>query len=308
MPARQPFTRLCQTLSRPAAAGRADLHVHTTCSDGSYTPAEVVDLGRRSGLAAVAITDHDTLSGVAPAVEAAAGQIEVIAGVEITAEDAGREIHLLGYFVCTDDRPLGAALDKLRDHRRERFRGMVERLRDRGVSVEEEEVAVAVAAPAPGRRTLAAMLHNSGRVGSVREAFARWLADGRPADLPKARLPLDEAIALVRGAGGVTSLAHPPAKLTLPQLAKWREMGLQAVEAEYPAHRPARSKELRRWAASMGLAVTGGSDCHGPDGTAIGARGVSADELTALRELSTSISPPVNDRGQSVEGIESSAR
>jgi predicted metal-dependent phosphoesterase TrpH len=146
-------------------------------------------------------------------------------------------------------------------------------------------VTAAAAGPAPGRRTLAYLLRTSGRVGSVREAFNRWLADGGPADVPKARLPLAEAIALVRGAGGVTSLAHPSTALTLTRLAALKKIGLQAVEAVYPSHRAARAKELRKWAAELGLAVTGGSDCHGPDGTAIGAHGVTVDELIALRLL-----------------------
>jgi predicted metal-dependent phosphoesterase TrpH len=286
MPARQPFTQLCQTIARPATTGRADLHLHTTHSDGEYTPAQVVDLARRSGLAAIAITDHDTMSGIRSAVDAADGRLEIIVGVEITAEREGREVHLLGYFVDKNDAELSAALHHLRDCRRERFRGMVQRLRDRGVSVDDEDVALAVAVPAPGRRTLAALLHSRGQVGSVREAFARWLADGRPAALPKARLPADKAIALVRGAGGVTSLAHPSTNLTLPELTKWREMGLQAVEAEYPTFRTARVKLLRRWAEQIDLAVTGGSDCHGPVGATVGARGVARDELEALRMLS----------------------
>ena len=143
----------------------------------------------------------------------------------------------------------------------------------------------AAASPSPGRRTLANLLHETGRVGSVREAFARWLADGRPADVPKARLPLAEAIGLVRGAGGVSSLAHPTAALTLPQLTTLREMGLQAVEADYPSHRASRSKELRQWASTIGMAITGGSDCHGPDSNAVGKCGVTAEELTALRQL-----------------------
>jgi predicted metal-dependent phosphoesterase TrpH len=285
MPARQPFTRLCQQLARPATTGRADLHMHTTHSDGTYTPSEVVDLARRSGLAAVAITDHDTTGAVAEARTAAGDRVEVIAGVEVTAEHDGREVHLLGYVVGTADPALGAALAGLRDHRRERFHGMVERLRGRGVSVDEEALAGAVAVPAPGRRNLAALLHATGRVGSVREAFDRWLADGGPADVPKTRLPLDTAIALVRGAGGLTSLAHPPAGMMPPQLAALRDLGLQAVEADYPSHRPARAKELRGWASALGLAVTGGSDCHGPDGHAIGRCGVTADELMALRDL-----------------------
>src|SRR4051794_10506667 len=111
MPARQPFTSLCQAIQRPATCGRADLHIHTTHSDGTYTPAQIVELAGRSGLAAVAVTDHDPLSGVAPARAAAVGSdVQVIAGVEITAEFLGRELHLLGYFVRLDNGPLNAAL------------------------------------------------------------------------------------------------------------------------------------------------------------------------------------------------------
>jgi predicted metal-dependent phosphoesterase TrpH len=285
MPNGQPFTRLCQQLARPAATGRADLHLHTTHSDGDYSPAEVVDLARRSGLSAIAITDHDTTCGVAAARTAAGNRVEVIAGVEVTAEHEGREVHLLGYFIRCDDPALCAALAGLRIHRRERFFGMVERLRGQGVSVDESAAVAAAAVPAPGRRTLATLLHTSGRVGSVREAFARWLADGRPADVPKARLPLGQAIALVRAAGGVGSLAHPSAALTLPRLTALKELGLQGIEADYPSHKSARAKELRQWALALGLAVTGGSDCHGPDGTAVGACGVTADELAAVRQL-----------------------
>ena len=287
MPTGQPFTRLCQQLTRPARSGRADLHLHTTHSDGSYPPAEVVDLARRSGLAAVAITDHDTTAGVADARAAAPDGLEVIAGVEITAEHQGRELHLLGYFVRPDDPALAAALAQLREGRRERFRDMVERLRGRGVSVDEESLPAAGAGVALGRRTLALALQRSGRVGTVEEAFARWLRDGGPADVPKERLPLAEAIALVRGAGGVSSLAHPPADLTPQGLAGLRELGLQAVEVDCPGHRPARAKELRQWAAALRLAVTGGSDCHGPSGPrrTVGACGVTADELAALRRL-----------------------
>src|SRR5581483_4026541 len=118
MPARQPFTALCQLAARGRHAGRADLHLHTTHSDGTYTPAQVVDLARRSGLAALAITDHDTLQGVPDARAAAAGSaLEVIAGVEISAEYQDGELHLLGYFVRVDDVALRSALQRLRVHR-----------------------------------------------------------------------------------------------------------------------------------------------------------------------------------------------
>src|SRR5436190_24395428 len=102
MPARQPFTALCRALAQPRTHRQADLHVHTTCSDGTYAPAQIIELARRCGLVAVAITDHDTLAGVVPARQAAGNQLEVIAGVEITAEHHGHELHLLGYYVCLD--------------------------------------------------------------------------------------------------------------------------------------------------------------------------------------------------------------
>src|SRR5262249_27382262 len=137
MPRRQPFTALCQTVATLTARARADLHVHTTHSDGHYTPAQIVDLARRSGLAAVAITDHDTVSGVAEARAAAPAGLEAIAGVEITSEYQGKELHLLGYFFRPDDEPLLAALKRLRHHRVERFYAMVDRLRATGIDLPE---------------------------------------------------------------------------------------------------------------------------------------------------------------------------
>jgi predicted metal-dependent phosphoesterase TrpH len=288
MPARQPFTTLCQAMAQPRHSGRADLHLHTTHSDGIYTPAELVDLARRSGLAAVALTDHDTLGGVAVAQAAAVGTgVEIVPGVEITAEYRERELHLLGYFVRQDDDPLTAALERLRVHRVGRFRDMVERLRGCGVSLEEEELSTQSEAGTLGRRHLAMLLVESRQAGSVREAFTRYLADGGRAAVPKLRLPVEEAIALVRGAGGVAAWAHPSYHCTQESLTELRGWGLGAVEAEYPAHRPARMRHLRGLAASLGLAVTGGSDCHG-DGNlsrAVGACGVTGEELEQLRQL-----------------------
>jgi 3',5'-nucleoside bisphosphate phosphatase len=288
MPTRQPFTMLCQALHRPRCSGRADLHIHTTYSDGSYAPAQVVELARRTGLAAVAITDHDTVAGVAPARAAASGSmVRVIAGVEITAEFLGRELHLLGYGVQLDDVPLGQALARLRAHRVERFHAMVERLRGCGVSLEEGELQAQATTGALCRRHLAELLVKAGRVGSMREAFSRYLGDGGRAAAPKLRLPVAEAIALVRGAGGVASWAHPSYDCTRETLAELRDCGLGAVEAQYPAFRPGRARELRGWAADLGLAVTGGSDCHGaePLNRALGACTLTAGELAALERL-----------------------
>ena len=127
------------------------------------------------------------------------------------------------------------------------------------------------------------------RVGSVREAFARYLKDDGRASVPKLRLPVAEAIALVRGAGGVAAWAHPSYDCTRETLAELRRLGLGAVEAEYPTTRPTRVRELRGLARELGLAVTGGSDCHGPDQPrrGVGACGISAEELDALRRMAT---------------------
>jgi len=248
-------------------------------------------LARRSGLAAVAITDHDTLSGVAPAQAAAGRELEVIAGVEITAEFLGRELHLLAYFVRLDDAPLRAALDSLQAHRVGRFWDMVERLRDCGVSLDEQalrhQAGEAFGTATLGRRHLAELLVRARRAGSVREAFARYLHDGGRAVVPKLRLPVAQAIGQVRGAGGVAAWAHPSYDCTRESLADLRNLGLQALEADYPNCRPARGRQLRRWAGELGLAVTAGSDCHGPGHPrrAVGACSVGPHELEALRRL-----------------------
>ncbi len=279
MPARQPFTALCQTIGRPPSSGRADLHIHTTYSDGTYTPAQVIDLARRTGLAALALTDHDTLAGVTFAQAAAIGtDIEVIPGVEITSEFLGRELHLLGYFVHLDDAPLNAALARMQARRVSRFWDMVERLRGLGMSFEDNELQAQANNSTLCRRHLATLLIESGRAGSMRDAFTRYLGDNGRVALPKLRLPVGEAIALVRGAGGIASWAHPSYDCTRENLLALRGLGLGAIEANYPTFRPGRVRGLRTLAADLGLAITGGSDCHGPGHPS---RAVGACSLTA---------------------------
>ena len=282
MPARQPFTTLCQLLARPRLAGRADLHLHTTHSDGTYTPAELVDLARRSGLAAIAVTDHDTLAGILPTRTAAAGfGLEIIAGVEISCEYEGRELHLLAYFVALDDPALNAALEAVRRDRVERFRAMVERLRLLGVSVDEKELLTIP--DTLGRPHLAEMIVKAGKASSVREAFRRYLLDNGRVNVPKKRLPVAEALTLVRAAGGVAAWAHPGYHCDQRRLVELRALGLGGIEIEYPDTPPSRRRELRAWAATLGLAVTGGSDCHGPGRRTVGTCSVSDEELERLR-------------------------
>ena len=271
MPAGQPFTALCQLAARGPYAGRVDLHVHTTHSDGIYAPAQVVDLARCAGLAALAITDHDTLGGVTAARQAAAGSnLEIVSGVEITSEYRQRELHLLAYFVALDHPGLSAALDDIRRHRVERFREMIERLRGRGVSLEGEEQCVPGAPEALGRRHLAEMLVRARRVANVREAFVRYLGDRGSVAVPKKRLAGGRGAGPGPRRGRRCGLAHPAYDCTQEQLIELRALGLGAVEVEYPDFRRSRILELRGWAEQLSLAVTGGSDCHGPGRRCVG--------------------------------------
>jgi 3',5'-nucleoside bisphosphate phosphatase len=287
MPIGQPFTQLCQSLARPPHFGRADLHLHTTFSDGTYTPAQVVDLAKRSGLSAIAITDHDTLAGIAPARSAAGSSLEVVSGVEITAEFRGRELHLLGYFFDLNNPALNASLDHLRSQRVGRFHEMIDRLAALGVPISETAVATLGDATTLGRRHLAELIVQSKKAATVREAFQRFLGDHGRAAVEKTRLPVAQAIALVRGAGGVASWAHPNLECDREALIELKRCGLNAVEAQYPAFTQSRGRELRQWASELGLAVTGGSDCHGPEPLrrAVGVCSITREEFTRLRVM-----------------------
>jgi predicted metal-dependent phosphoesterase TrpH len=237
-------------------------------------------------LAAVALTDHDTVAGLAEAQEAAGRNLEIVAGVEITALWRGRGLHLLGYYFRPDDPGLRQRLEHLREQRRLRFMEMAERLRNLGAAVADAEVSAAVHSGALGRKHLAALLVKAGRVTSEREAFRRYLGDrGRLAGT--VGLPAADAVAVVRGAGGVVALAHPPYDCTRERLADLRGLGVQAVEVDFPASSPRRSRQLRTWAVELGLAITGGSDCHGPVPwqRSVGAHGVTVADLETLRLL-----------------------
>lgn len=260
--------------------------MHTTCSDGDYTPVQVVDLAQRTGMPALAITDHDTVAGILPAQNAAGKSLEIIAGVEITAHHRDQTIHVLGYFFDPDHPALIEALATLQTLRAERFHAMKDRLRSLGIELPASPVASAPRAL--GRRHLATMMIQAGHVGSTGEAFSRYLKDGSRAVVPFRGLPADEAIRVIREAGGVTSWAHPPQSTTLDQVRELRQLGLQALEVEFPACRPRRRRELRQWASQLKMAVTGGSDCHGPDDPRrqLGSAGVTLAELDALRKTS----------------------
>jgi 3',5'-nucleoside bisphosphate phosphatase len=287
MPRNSPFTALCGQLAKLNRPRRADLHVHTTASDGVFTPSQVVALARQANLAAVAITDHDTLAAVGEARDTAADQLEVVPGVEISAGFNGREVHLLGYFVRTDHPELNAALARLCERRRERFRDYVAKLASRGTRLPDDHVKlVEEASPSLGRPHVAGLLLACKFAHNRHEAFHRFLGPLAGSVLPKLLLPVEEAIRHVREAGGIASLAHPSPELTDDDFRTLAGFGLGALEAEYPWGRRSRAMRLREAASRLGLMVTGGSDCHGPDPAhrRIGTHAITADELAGLRE------------------------
>jgi predicted metal-dependent phosphoesterase TrpH len=249
-------------------ARRSDLHTHTTASDGTLTPAELVRLALDRGLEVLAVTDHDTVAGVAPALEAAAGSgLCVLPGVELSALHSGGGLHLLGYGFDPAAGGLDVRLRALTMGREERARAILRLLAELGVPLSWDRVA-ALARGAVGRPHIARALVAAGYARDMSDAFARFIGEGRPAYLPSGRLSVAEAVSLVREAGGEVALAHPllPAKpldlaRLLPEL---RDAGLTGIEVYHSEHDAAATARLRRLADSQGLWWTGGSDFHGP--------------------------------------------
>jgi hypothetical protein len=240
-----------------------DLHLHTTCSDGAVAPSVVPALAHRAGLHAIAVTDHDTTAGVAPARAAAAPLgLLVIAGTELTCELDGREVHLLGYGVDPDDAGLAQLSARRHARRRERVTEIVARLQALGVRVQVDDVTVPPGNVMVGRPHVAEALVRLGVVRSLQEAFTRFLADGGPAFVPSHGTPVADGIAAVAAAGGCSVWAHPDPGdvLAFPRL---RAMGLEGVETLRPAQAPTVSSALEQAAREAGLLVSGGSDWHG---------------------------------------------
>jgi predicted metal-dependent phosphoesterase TrpH len=258
------------------------LHIHTTASDGKYSPHDVVNLAARSGLRAIAITDHDTTDGVRAARAVCSSGLEVINGVELVADHDGRQFHVLGYFIDVDDSGLIAYLAERRRARICRFEVMLDRLAKQGLHVERP---ACDPASVWGRVHLARLIVQARRAQSEREAFARYLYDRAPAIVPLSPAPFVCVAEIVRAAGGILALAHPASSITPLELGELRAMGLAAVEIDFPGCRMSRRKQLKEWAQELGLAVTGGSDCHGPEPVrrAIGSRGIDERELERLR-------------------------
>lgn len=240
-----------------------DLHSHSTASDGSKSPAELVAAARDAGLAAIALTDHDTTAGVGEAVNAGARfGIRVVAGVELSATVDEREFHVLGLHI---DRAttLEEALHTFRDTRVARAREIVARLNELGVSVTFDAVLGQAAGAAIGRPHIARVLIGEGWARDSRDAFDRYLGSGRPAYVPKHRLSVRDAFTLIHDAGGLAVLAHPGPEGRRELIERFVALGLDGIEVRHPGHSAEDVARLGALAGFFGLVSSGGSDWHG---------------------------------------------
>lgn len=250
----------------PVRAGGADLHMHTTASDGTLAPAAMVALCKEQGLEAIGITDHDTAAGLAAARDACTALgIRLVPGVELSCEVPGAEVHILGYLCDFDDGPLADLLRRMREGRIARAAQAVEQLRRAGFPIELSRV-MELGQESVGRPHIAAALVEAGYADSVRAAFDRFLVRGRPGYAPRPKLSPIEAITTIRDAGGVPVVAHPGLIGDDKWVTAFIEAGALGLEAYHSDHNSAQAAKYARWAEEKGLLVTGGSDSHGAKG------------------------------------------
>ncbi|MCI1280410.1 MAG: PHP domain-containing protein [Nitrospira sp.] len=278
---------------------RIDLHLHTTHSDGSCSTREVMTFAKQAGVTALAITDHDIVAGIAEATAIGTELgIEVVPGVEISSRLGESELHILGYFLNWTDPILAQRLSSLRDSRHTRNPKIVQRLNELGIPITYEEVRALAGTESVGRPHIARLLMEKKFVTSAKEAFDRYLANGRPAFVDR-ELPLPaQAVQWIREAGGVPVLAHPTWVRTsadgLRTLVRdLKVTGLGGIEVHYSTHTPSQTTEYLELAKQCDLVVTGGSDFHGvtkPDievGIGRGQLKVSEKLLDPLRKAAT---------------------
>lgn len=244
--------------------GYADLHVHTTYSDGMFTPLKVVETALEKGIGAIAVTDHDCVDGVAPTVNAAEGtDLVIIPGIELSAAAEDSEIHILGYFIDHKCPVFAKILGAMRDKRTVRIREMIKRLAEKDIHVDADKVFGAVTDGTIGRMHLARVMVDQNLAFNIREAFEKFIGDGKPFHVKHERLDYIEAIKIIRKAGGVPVLAHPGNMGKDEYIPKYVKAGLMGIEVYHSEHRLAAIKKYEQIAQEHGLIMTGGSDCHG---------------------------------------------
>ena len=272
----------------PNGAGgrRVDLHAHTIFSDGLLSPEDLVARAARRGLAALAITDHDSVEALPRARAAAPPGLEIVPGVEISAAMDDLDVHLLGYFVDPDHAGLRARLDRFHGERQERVREIARRLGDLGLPIDVDRVMAAAGPGVVGRPHVAAAMVEAGLVTDFDQAFRSFLSAQGAAYVPRPHFDVREAIELIHAASGVSVLAHPGPTFADDGIERLVQIGLRGVEVWHPLHGTAAVRRYRGLAERWGLVETGGSDFHGPQrGTDLGDVPVPATVLERLKEV-----------------------
>lgn len=249
--------------------GFIDLHVHSNISDGSYSPSDLVRMACEKGLYAFSLTDHDSVAGIPGALMASrAYPVKIIPGVEISSELAGRELHILGYHVDHTDLRFQDILHSISQFREERNIRICSQLRSYDVDIDYEAVRATAGCRMITRDHIAAYLVAGGYVGSIREAFDRFLAKGRPCFIPMRRISTEDAVWIITQANGIPVLAHPvQLRLTdqgyLQLFTLLKSLGIRGIEAIYPANTAKDEQRFRSMAKELRMFITGGSDFHG---------------------------------------------
>ena len=247
-------------------AGAVDLHSHTTASDGTLAPRELVRLAARHGVRVLAVTDHDSTGGVAEAIDEArrVPPLEIVPGLEINCDVPGAELHVLGYCLDWEAAWFQEFLGAQREERRQRVYRIAARLAELGMPIDPADVFALVKEGSAGRPHVAQVMVDRGYVKSVRQAFDRFLSANGPANVPRKRFTPVEAVRIIRRARGVPVLAHPGLANRDELIPELVEAGLMGIETFYPEHSAGQITAYRGMCMRLGLIATGGSDFHGP--------------------------------------------
>jgi hypothetical protein len=275
---------------------RVDLHIHSTASDGRLTPVEIVREAAERGLTYIALADHDTVDGIAPAQAAAQAfpQLKVIPCVEISTDIPQGEVHVLGYFIDYNNAELGATLGRFRNSRLRRAQGMVAKLDDLGIHIDWQRVQQIAGGSSIGRPHIAQAMLEKGYIDSIKQAFTEYLGRNRPAYVEREKMTPAEAVALIVKAQGLPVLAHPltvndPEVMTI----ELKAAGLVGIEAYYDGYTTDEINWLVGLADKHNLIATGGSDYHGldPTETAIGGADLPIESVERLIALAKQRKP-----------------
>lgn len=242
-----------------------DLHLHTTASDGTYTPIQMVEEAKRIGLSAIAITDHDTMEGVEPAVKRGDELgLEVVPGIELNTDYKDREVHVLGYYPDVNCSEFQETLKELQIARVNRVKKIVEKLNELGYTISFERVGKIAGKGAMGRPHIAQALLEAGYASDWSEAFDKYIGKDSPAYVPRTKLTPNDAVQLILEVGGIPILAHPGLNNLDEIIPELIATGLRGIEVYHFEHTEEEKEHYRKIAEENHLIITGGSDCHGP--------------------------------------------